>query len=381
MRYRFEPRRVFFEEAALEYPLGTALRRRFQEQGTPVEVLPGHNRVSGLPGDSPRQVYGEAKRTLVVGVRRGFDFETCKPSAHYRLPVVTGCPGHCTYCYLQTTLGPRPFIRIYVNMDEVLARARQYIENRLPEETIFEGAATSDPVPVEHLSGALGRCIEFFAGQPHGRFRFVTKYDDVDSFLHLRHNGRTRIRFSLNDAAMAKRFELAVPAPAERIAAAAKIARAGYPLGFIIGPIIAHERWREGYDELLRELRGALAAAVPREAAAAAARATRRAPTLGARLSVERGERPGEFGDLQANPLDLRFELITHRFTPRAKRLILERYPDTDLPMDEGERQWKFGQFGYGKYLYPRRQMAEIETFFRSRIAAYFPEARVDYFI
>lgn len=342
MGQRFEPRRVFIEEAALEYWQGKALLERFQAMGVPVRVLPGHNRVTGIPGESPRQVYGEAKRTLVVGVRRSFDFETCKPSAHYRLPVVTGCPGHCQYCYLQTTLGPRPFIRIYVNMDEVLAQARRYIEKRLPEETIFEGAATSDPVPVEHISGALAKGVEFFADQPHGRFRFVTKYDDVDSFLGLRHGGRTRIRFSLNDEEMAGRFEVAVPTLAERIAAAAKVAKAGYPFGFIIGPIIAHKGWQEGYEQLLVNLRAALAAAVP---------------------------------------LDLRFELITHRFTPKAKQLILDRYPDTDLPMDEGERRWKFGQFGYGKYLYSPQQMAEIETFFRDRIARHFPAARIDYFI
>jgi len=40
--------------------------------------------------------------------------------------------------------------------------------------TIFEGAATSDPVPVEPYTGALAETIRFFASQEHGKFRFVT---------------------------------------------------------------------------------------------------------------------------------------------------------------------------------------------------------------
>ncbi len=54
----------------------------------------------------------------------------------------------------------------------------------MPEVTIFEGSATSDPVPIEPYTNALKRTIEFFAQRENGRFRFVTKYDDVDSLLN-----------------------------------------------------------------------------------------------------------------------------------------------------------------------------------------------------
>jgi spore photoproduct lyase len=67
--------------------------------------------------------------------------------------------GHCHYCYLQTTMGDRPYIRVYVNLEEIFEAARQYIRERAPEITRFEAACTSDPVGIEHISGSLKRAI------------------------------------------------------------------------------------------------------------------------------------------------------------------------------------------------------------------------------
>jgi len=68
-------------------------------------------------------------------------------------------PGKCEYCYLLTNLGKKPYVRVYVNIEEILSAARAYIEKRKPEITVFEGAATSDPVPTEPYTGLRGRAI------------------------------------------------------------------------------------------------------------------------------------------------------------------------------------------------------------------------------
>lgn len=41
---------------------------------------------------------------------------------------------------------------------------------------------------------------------------------------------------------------------AKRIKAAGKVARAGYPLGFIVAPIYLHEGWQEGYYHMFKRL-------------------------------------------------------------------------------------------------------------------------------
>ena len=337
---RFVPKRVFFEPGALEYPLGRELEKKFMDMGIPIEFTTSHNRVTGIPGTTPKEKYVQAKASLVVGVRRTLKFQSCKPSAHYQLPLVTSCPGLCEYCYLQTTLGPKPINRLYVNLTEILEQAGEYIQERGPEITLFEGAATSDPIPVEYLSGALGKTIEFMADQELGRFRFVTKFSDVDSLLEKRHKGHTEIRFSLNTAAVIHEYEKGTASMEERIGAARKTAEAGYPLGFLIAPIFVYSEWKKDYGALLRK----------------------------AAESLPEGVSPS-------------FELITHRFTARAKSNIQHVFPETTLPLDESERKFKYGQFGYGKYVYPKEVMGEIREFFEEQIGRYFPESRIAYLV
>lgn len=338
------PHRVLFEEAALEYPMGRAIRERLRGKAEIGYVL-SHNRITGLPGKTPRQKYAEAKRTLVVGLRRTLKFETSKPSAEYAIPLATGCPGHCEYCYLQTTLGPRPVVRVYVNLDDIFNQARVYMRERAPGLTTFEGACTSDPLAIEHITGSMREAIRFFGEEELGRFRFVSKYGYVESLLDVPHNGHTRVRFSINTEQVVKRWELGTNQVDARVRAAAQLAGAGYPIGFIVGPIFLEGNWREEYQELLTQIRAELDA---------------------------HGVDPGH---------DITFELITHRFTPKAKTLIEERFPQTDLPMDPESRRWKYGQFGYGKYVYPKDPMAEAEEFFRSTLAHQFPGAEVPYFV
>lgn len=199
------------------------------------------NRVQGIPGDNLAEKYAEGKRTLVIGVRKTLKFQTCKPSAHFQLPLVSGCVGQCEYCYLNTQLGDKPYIRAYVNIDEILEQAGKYIKERGDEITIFEGAATSDPLPVEPYTKGLTKAIEFFAKQTKGRFRFVTKFANVEDFINADHGGHTSVRFSLNINEVIKSYEHKTPSVRKRIEAASKVIEKGYPTGFLIAPVF----WKE----------------------------------------------------------------------------------------------------------------------------------------
>ncbi len=337
----FMPELVYFEPDALNYPKGQQIHEWAEAHNLPIHVTTSHNRITNLPGETEFEKYKIAKNTLVVGIRKTLTFDTSKPSAEYAIPIATGCMGHCHYCYLQTTLGAKPYIRVYVNIEDILSSAEKYIEERAPEMTRFEAACTSDPVGIEHISGSLKQLIEFMALQDYGRLRFVTKYHHVDSLLGLKHNGHTRFRFSVNADYVIRNFEPATSRFEERIQAAGKVAQAGYPLGFIIAPIIWHEGWEQGYANLLTKL----AETLPREASS-----------------------------------DLTFELIQHRFTKTAKRVIQERYPKTKLEMDEAKRKYKWGRWGQGKYVYPDEQANALREFITEQIFEHFPQAKIEYF-
>lgn len=334
----FEPKRVIFEDEALNFKLGKDLYELFSSKA--VEILYSKNgRITGIPGSTASEKYIEGKSTLVVGLRKQLKFESCKPSAHYQLPLVSGCMGMCEYCYLNTQMGKKPYVKIHVNLDDILNKALEYTETRKPDITIFEGAATSDPIPVEPYSGALKKAIEFFGKEEYTQFRFVTKYTDVDSLLNLEHQGRTTIRFSINTDYVIQKFEHRTPLLNERIQASYKIAKSGYQLGFIIAPVFLYDNWKKDYMELILNL---------------------------SKMFMN---------------TPLKFEVISHRFTKRAKENILSIYPKSLLPMEEEIRKFKFGQFGYGKYIYKDDELKELKEFFQINLSKYFGENSINYII
>ncbi|SFC41261.1 spore photoproduct lyase [Bacillus sp. OV322] len=337
----FIPQLVYIEPRALEYPLGKELLKKFQDMNIEIRETTSHNQIRNLPGDTDFKKYRTAKSTLVVGVRKTLKFDTSKPSAEYAIPLATGCMGHCHYCYLQTTLGSKPYIRTYVNLDEIFDAAQGYMDERQNEITRFEAACTSDIVGLDHLTHSLKKTIEFIGETEYGRLRFVTKFHHVDHLLDAKHNGKTRFRFSINSKYVIKNFEPGTSSFDERIEAARKVAGAGYPLGFIVAPIYMHEDWKEGYRELFERLSAELAGVdIP----------------------------------------DLTFELIQHRFTGPAKKVIEKNYPKSKLEMDESKRKYKWGRYGIGKYVYQKEEASDLEATIRGYVSEYFPQSVVQYF-
>lgn len=162
-----------------------------------------------------------------------------------------------------------------------------------------------------------------------------TYYPLTDEFAIFKSEAEAEqvFRFSINDDYIIKYFEPGTSRLDERINAAIKVAEAGYPLGFIVAPIYLHDNWKRGYHEMFEKLRDALP----------------------------------EFAKK-----DLTFEMIQHRFTKPAKRVIQENYPMTKLELDEEKRKWK--------YVYPDEEQEDIKDTLGGYIKKYFPEAKLEYF-
>jgi spore photoproduct lyase len=336
----FTPKRILFEKNTLNYPIGKYIYQSFiTNKEIDIIELKGNKIKENIPGETMSQLYQEGKNTLVVGIKKGSTFQSCKPSAHYQLPLLSGCIGQCQYCYLNTNMGDKPYMRINVNVEDILSQAETLIKERAPEITIFEGSATSDPVPVEPYSNLLKTTIEYFSRSEYGRFRFVTKYTDVDTLLQVEHRGHTEIRFTLNTDPVIKDYENRTPSLAKRIAAAHKVMASEYPTGFLIAPVFLYDRWREDYHQLILDLHENL---------------------------------PHKL----AHPVT--FEIISHRYTPQAKNVITEIFPDNRLPMSNEERSYKYGQFGYGKYVYPKESLTELSEFFRRELEEIFQDRLIE---
>jgi spore photoproduct lyase len=339
------PRQVLVTPSALGWPAGAAMVERAAALGSDIVRLKS-DRLTGLP-----DTYRDAKTTLAVvtasASRRRL--EPIPPSADWRFDLAEGCPAHCAYCYLAGSLAGPPIIRAYANLPEILAelpaavghgRVTSASAARASEGTTFECSCYTDPLGIEHLTGHLATCIEHFGNwNAPVQLRFTTKFDAVEPLLGLRHNRRTRIRFSVN-AKAAERHEGGAPPVHARLAALRAVAAAGYPVGLTVAPILRVPDWAAAYDQLFADVAAVLA-------------------------------------DLP--DVDLTAELITHRFTPKSKGVLDGWYPGSSLEMDEDQRVKKLTKFGSVKWVFPKTEMTAMRTALEASLTSRLPEARLLY--
>ena len=337
------------EAYALEH--GRKMLERAEALGATVIRL-GSNRLTGFGGGSAGENYALAKTTLAIvvsppGQRK---LQPIPPSADWQFHLAQGCPAHCQYCYLAGSLSGPPVTRVYANLPEILNGLRAYVgigqvtsqsRDRAHEGTTFEASCYTDPLGIEHLTGALAESIRFFGDWNAAvQLRFTTKFDAVGDLLRLEHRGRTRVRFSVNAATVSRNFEGGTASVPQRLAALRRMASAGFPVGLTIAPIMPVEGWRQEYSGLLDAVGKAVAGVAD---------------------------------------VDLTVELITHRFTPGSKDVLLGWYPKTTLDLSEESRTEKRTKFGGFKYVYPKDPMAEMRMFFEEAIRNLLPAARVLY--
>ncbi len=357
----WRPRRVFITPEAFTTAYGRNILERAEALGAQVVRLKS-NQLRGLTDPVPRdaapdskaaqRAYAQAKTSLaiVMSPPSARKLQPIPPSADWQFHLAQGCPAHCQYCYLAGSLSGPPVTRVYANLPEILENLKNYLgtgkitsasRDRAHEGTTFEASCYTDPLGIEHLTGALAESIRFF-GQWDApvQLRFTTKFDGVSSLLPLAHNGRTRIRFSINATTVARGFEGGTATVAQRLQALRRMAQAGYPVGLTIAPIMPVENWQDEYGSLLRNVATAL--------------------------------------DGVAAP-DLTAELITHRFTPGSKDVLLSWYPKTTLDLDEANRTQKRTKFGGFKYVYPKDPMRQMRDWFEATIPQTLPFARILY--
>lgn len=348
------PRHVLVTRSAAELPHTAEILRRCAAAGVPDVTLLPSDRLIGLRGGSERELYARAKQTMAVVVAPPSVLrpQPIPPSADWRIDLAKGCPAHCQYCYLAGSLSGPPITRVYANLDEVLAPIATHsgrgtvttgTRTRGHEGTTFELSCYTDPLGIERVTGSLAAAITRVGTGTYGpdaSVRFTTKFDDVDDLLVLPHAGRTRVRFSVNSATVAERFEGGTARVGARISALRRTAGAGYPVGLTIAPVMPLPDWAREYGQLLDEVALALAG-IP--------------------------------------DVDLTVELITHRFTEASKTVLLGWYPRTRLDLDEDHRARKRSKFGGVKYVYPGPVMRELRGWFDHALAQRLPTAQTLY--
>jgi spore photoproduct lyase len=144
---------------------------------------------------------------------------------------------------------------------------------------------------------------------------------------------------SVNADPISSRLEGGTASVEERLQGLRRLGlEGGYPIGVVIAPIMPIDDWQQHYTQLLDRM-----------------------------------------SDLLDFDCDLTFELISHRFTPGSKDVLLSWYPNTKLDMDESTRVIKRNKFGGMKYVYDAKTMRELRQFFDRELKRRFPKGEILY--
>jgi spore photoproduct lyase len=246
------PEAVWIERGEQDSDLARRLQVRLPD--VPVHVLDS-------PGAAEPRIFGEGKQRLVVQRHRGTFLHHCPAGTtgmvccnYLVLNFGSNCPFDCSYCFLQDYLANNPALKIFCNVTDGLAEIDAVLRAH-PERTFRVGTGElADSLALDHLTDLSCELVPFFARRRNALLELKTKSACVDNLLGLDPQERVVVSWSMNARAVVARDEPGTATLDERIAAARRVQEAGYRLGFHFDPLIAHEGWEAGYQEIIATL-------------------------------------------------------------------------------------------------------------------------------
>lgn len=256
-------RRIFHEPAVAQYPRGQEILARFPDAER--IVVPSHWNIPSLHGNEGSvEDWVRIKRsTLVLGVKKGLAMRPNGRSAHFIAPSTSnGCAMACAYCYVPRRKGFANPISLFVNVEAVSAAIRRHTARQgpLPEPDQIDGQAwvydlgeNGDLSVDAMVCDNVRDLVALFRDLPNAKASFATKWVNRD-LLAYDPRGRTRIRFSLMPARIARIVDVRTAPISERIAAIDDFLAAGYEVHANFSPVILYEGWEADWAELFGEI-------------------------------------------------------------------------------------------------------------------------------
>jgi spore photoproduct lyase len=160
----------------------------------------------------------------------------------------------CSYCYLQEYLARNPALKVFANIDDLVAEADELLtKHRRYFFRIGTGEIT-DSLILDPYIGFTRAVVPFFAEQSNVLLELKTKSNCVEDLLTLDPRGRIVVSWSMNPQAVIDAEEHGTASLLERLQAARLCQDAGYRLGFHFDPLIEYPDWQKDYEELVEQL-------------------------------------------------------------------------------------------------------------------------------
>lgn len=343
----FQPTHIFIDAAVRDLPLTRRVLRHFPD--TPVTVIENPD-ILKLP-----RPLTSAKKQLLITRYKGNPLKPCQGMGnggrnelrpyvccnYLTVSFATNCPFECTYCILQDYLKNNPAMTLYANVEEILASIeRRLLEN--PERHFRIGTGElADSLALDDITGLTRDLVPFTARQKNMILELKTKSNCIENLLDLDHGGKTVVAWSLNPQTFIDQEEFKTASLDERLAAARRVADAGYPAALHFDPLLALKDWQKEYVLLVEYVRSVLS---PQEIAWISIGSLRFTPALG-RIIRERFPKSrlltGELFPTEDGKVRY-FREIREELYTRVKNLIDSAFPSVpNYLCMETERVWR----------------------------------------
>lgn len=211
---------------------------------------------------------GRQKRARVRPNGRSADFIAPGPS--------NGCALACAYCYVPRRKGFANPITTFVNIEAVcrsISRHAQSVGPKMqanqvdPHLWVYDIGENGDCSVDAAISENVRDLVELFRRLPNAKASFATKHVNR-ALLDYDPRGKTRVRFSLMPAHIARLVDVRTSPMAERIAAINDFVAAGYEVHVNFSPVIVYDGWSADYAALFEQVDAALSPAAKAQLAA-----------------------------------------------------------------------------------------------------------------
>jgi spore photoproduct lyase len=246
--------RVFIDERSRDSQLACRILAAFpQEKIEWVTKRPfGSSR-----GALSSHEFDRSKRNLFLTPFDGQFFKRCpgsKPGLlccnYFVLNWGQQCDMNCSYCYLQSFINS-PVMTLYTNMEVAFEELREIARAAGNLKVRVGTGETVDSLSLDPLTGYAADLISLFREFPNWMLEFKTKSAFVDQFLAVKHAGNVIVSWSLNPQPVITSEEHGTASLEQRLAAAEKCVKAGFPISFHLDPVIWHSDWEKNYDTLV----------------------------------------------------------------------------------------------------------------------------------
>jgi len=220
----------------------------------------GSRRVEDISAANGNGDFGAAKKKLLLARHKGEFLKKCPGSEgqvccnYYVVNFASNCSMDCSYCYLQEYLAQNPALKVFSNVDDLMAEA----DNLLTKHPRFlfrigTGEIT-DSLALDPYIGFAREVVPFFAQQPNVLLELKTKSDCVEGLVGLDPKERVVVSWSMNPQRVIDADEHGTASLEERLRAARRCQEAGYRLGFHFDPMIEYPGWEDDYRRVAEEI-------------------------------------------------------------------------------------------------------------------------------